>query len=86
MRSRPGIAVAAQGVGYVTVVAGVVHCSLEHAVEEQGAGFLVDLVLDCRAVHGDFDDDVDVVGDVAPDGNILQAHGRLRPRLEGLPL
>jgi hypothetical protein len=80
------VAIAAQRVRDVAVVAGVVHGGLEHPVQEQCARILVDFVFHRRAVHRDFDDDVDVVGHIPADGNILQAHEELRLWLEDQPL
>jgi hypothetical protein len=40
----------------------------------QRAGLLVDLVLDRVRVRGDFDDDVDLVGNVAAGGYVVEAH------------
>src|SRR5690606_18846747 len=69
------VAVAAEGVRHVAVIAGIAHGRGQDAVYEDGADGLVHLVLDRFGVLGDLDDDVDLVRHVATGGNQVQAHG-----------
>jgi hypothetical protein len=71
------IAVVGDGVRDVAVVAGIVHGRRHEAVDEHRAGLLVHFVLDRIGIHRDFDDDVEVVGDVSPRGHAVEIHGRL---------
>src|SRR5690606_33499724 len=68
------IAVVAQGMRYVPVIARVVHGGGKEAVDEHGAGLLVDLVLHRLAVERDLDDHVDVVRHRPPRGHPVQNH------------
>src|SRR5690606_18284292 len=56
-----GVAIVGQGLGDVAVVARIVHGGQHEAVDEHGAGVLVDFVLDRVGVHGDFDNDIEVI-------------------------
>jgi hypothetical protein len=48
---------------------------VQEAVDEQGAGRLVHLVLHRQAALRDLDEDVDVLGSVRADGDGVQVHG-----------
>jgi len=63
-------------VGNEAVIAGIAHGRIEEPVHHQRAGGLVQLILDGLAADGDFDDDIDVLGDVFADRNLVYAHGR----------
>src|SRR5690606_40672891 len=69
-----GVAVAAQGMGDVAVVAGVAHGGGQDAVYEDRAAFLVDFVLDRLGVLGNLDDDVDFVGRILAGGDVVETH------------
>jgi hypothetical protein len=56
-----GIAITAQSVGDVAIVARVVHGSANQTINKQRIAVFVDLVLD-TGVHGDFDNYVKVIG------------------------
>src|SRR5690606_15508616 len=68
------IAITAQGIGHVTVVARVAHRCGQDAVDEDRTGLLVDLVLHRLGILGDLDDDVDFVRRVRAGGDVVQAH------------
>jgi len=51
-----------------------VHCGRHEAIDEHGAGFFVDLVLDGIAMHRDLDDHVAVVGNVVSGGDPIEIH------------
>ena len=63
------VAVVAQGAGDEAVVARIVDGRVEIAVQTEDVQFLVVLVL-VDALAGDFDDDVDDLGAVWPDGQL----------------
>ena len=63
-----------QGMGDITVVTGIIHGGVHEAVDEHGARFLVHFVLHRVAVGGDFDDHIDLVGDVVTGGDTVQIH------------
>src|SRR5690606_253894 len=72
------VAIAAQGVRHVAVVARVAHGGGEDAVDEDRAAFLVHFVLDRLGVLRDLDDDVDFLGRVASGIDLVEAHLWLR--------
>jgi hypothetical protein len=59
------IAVFRQGVGHVSVVAGIEHRGRHETVDEHGAGVFVEFVFDRVRVGRNLDDDVDLVGHIA---------------------
>ncbi|MNT03641.1 hypothetical protein D3C72_1381880 [compost metagenome] len=69
-----GVAVVRQGVRHEAVVARIVHGGVQEAVDEQGAGFLVHLVLHRQAALRDLDDDVDVPRRIRADRNGFDVH------------
>src|SRR6188472_3271380 len=68
------IAVVRKRLRNVAVVARIVHRRRHEAIDEHGAGGLVDLVLDRLAVHRNLDDDVAVVRNVGAGGNAVETH------------
>ena len=68
------IAVAAQGMRHVAVVARIAHWRGQDAIDEDRAGCLVDLVLDRFGILWNFDDDVDVVGQLTARIDQVQRH------------
>lgn len=71
------IAIAAQGVRDVSVVAGVTHRGRQDPVDEDGAGGFVHFVFHRFGVFRDFDDDVHFVRNVFAGLYQVQAHGLL---------
>jgi inorganic pyrophosphatase len=69
------VAVVAERLRDVAVVARVVHRRAHEAVDEHRAAFLVDLVLDRVGVHRDLDDHVELVGRTRSRSDVVQAHG-----------
>ena len=72
------VSVICQGLGDVAVVAGIVHRRAHETVHEQGAGFLIHLVLDGVGIHRDFDDDVELFRGLGAGRNVVQAHTRFQ--------
>jgi hypothetical protein len=56
-------------VGHEPVVSGVAHGRVQEAVDHQGPGVLVHLVLDGLAPDGDLDDDIDLVRGIGAQRN-----------------
>ena len=54
------------------VIAGIAHRSVEETIDDQRAAGLVHFVFDRLAADRDFDDDVDFLGRVGPDGYGVQ--------------
>jgi hypothetical protein len=50
------------------------HGGGHETVHEHGARFLVQFVFDGVPVHGNFDDDIEIIGQVAPGGHTIQIH------------
>src|SRR5450830_1235897 len=53
------------------------HCSAHEAINENRAGFLVNFIFDRIGIHRDFDDDVEIVWQIAPGRYLIQTHGVL---------
>jgi len=71
----------------VAVVARIVHGGGHEAIDENGAAFLVDFVLDGFGMSGDFDDDVEIVGEGLAGRNVVKCHFYLSAiRFENLRL
>ncbi|MNJ00989.1 hypothetical protein D3C73_1604760 [compost metagenome] len=51
------------------------HGGTHEAIDEDRAAFLVDFVLDRIGIHRDFDDDVEIVRQVAAGRDVIQTHG-----------
>ena len=66
-----GVAVAADGLGYIAVVGGVMHGRAHEAVHKNGAGGFVHLVFHRIGVHRDFDDHVEGIGDIFTRGDVV---------------
>ncbi len=60
--------------GNEAVISGVAHRRIEEAVDHQGAGGLVHLVLDRLAADRHLDDDVDLVRRVRPERDRIDTH------------
>ena len=69
------IAIVGDGVGHITVVTRVMHGRAHKAIHENRAGFFVDFVFDRISVHRDFDNDIEIVRQVAPTRYFIEAHG-----------
>jgi len=59
------------------VIPGVTHGRVQEAVDHQGTGFLVHLVLDRLSADRHFDDGVHVFGRILADGNGVEVHGAI---------
>src|SRR5690606_11928186 len=69
-----GIAVFGDGVGYVAVVAGILHRRDHEAIDEQRPGFLVHFVLDRVRRHRELDDDVELVRYLRSGADTVEIH------------
>ncbi len=69
-----GVAIVGQGVGDEAVIGRIEHRRVQEAVHQQGAAFLVDLVLHRLAALRDLDDGVEVVGRVHARGDLGEVH------------
>ena len=68
------IAVPRQGVRDKAVIARITHRRIEKAVHHQRTRRLVHLVFDGLAADGNLNNDVDVIGDILSDRNLVDAH------------
>ena len=78
------IAVVGERVRHEAVIARIAHRRVQEAVDHQGAGGLVHLVLDRLAADRHLDDDVDVLGRIVADLDGVDAHEKpalLKPNL-----
>ena len=71
-----GIAVLAEAVRHIAVVARVVHGCAHEAIDENRAAIFVHLVLDRIAAQRDLDDHIEVVRHVLPRGHQIERHAR----------
>ncbi len=74
------VAIAGDGLGHVPIIGRVVHRGVHEAIDEDRARGLIDFVLDRLAMHRDFDDDVEGVGDFVAWGNLIESHDKRRGR------
>src|SRR5690606_39247889 len=70
-----GVAIVGQGLGDVAVVARIVHGGQHETVDKHGAGIFVDFVFDRVRVHGDFDNDIEVIRQLLAGRHAIEAHG-----------
>ena len=73
------IAVGRQRMRDEAVIGRIAHRRVEDAVDEQGARFLVELILDRLAADRDLDDHVEAVGRIVAGRDEVDVHGRQAP-------
>src|SRR5690606_22099020 len=65
---------AAKRMGYIAIVTGVVHRGAEEAVDKQCTTVFIDFVFHRLAVHGNFNNNVDVVRQILAGWDLIEAH------------
>src|SRR5699024_805112 len=69
--------------GHKTVVAGIVHCGVQEAIDVERAGGLIQFVLHRLAAHRYFDDHIDLEGGIIPNRNPVDQHQKSLQRMRG---